>query len=90
MWQTSNPILANNNDAFSQYYGNKTFLAGAEAKSNVTTLQGVATKTAILVGIAVGSGAIGYGLFANHPQVYWISAIVSLTPRLVPMVWAIS
>lgn len=78
MWQSSNPILANNDDAFSQYYGNKSFLAGAEAKSNVTTLQGVVNKTAILVGIAVACGAIGYSVFANYPQVYWISGIASL------------
>ena len=78
MWQSSNPILANNDDAFSQYYGNKSFLAGAEAKANVTTLQGVVNKTAILVGIAVACGAIGYGAFANYPQVLWISGIASL------------
>lgn len=54
--ESSNPALAND-DAFSSYYGD---MAGA--KSDVTTLQGVVNKTAILVGIAIVAGAGGYAV----------------------------
>ena len=54
MWNSSNPIL-NRDDTFSQVYGREMFAT----KPNVTTLPGVVNKTAILVGIAVVSGAIG-------------------------------
>jgi uncharacterized YccA/Bax inhibitor family protein len=77
MWQSSNPVL-NNEDAFNQYYGRDMFATrDAAAVPAVTTLQGVVNKTTILVGIATATGAVGYSLFMNHPQAYWIAAIVA-------------
>lgn len=76
MWNSSNPIL-NREDTFSQVYGRDMF-ASQQARSDVTTLQGVVNKTAILVGIAVVAGSIGYSLFQSSPQVLWISGIASL------------
>jgi uncharacterized YccA/Bax inhibitor family protein len=73
MWQSSNPVLTNK-DAFAEFYGKDMFAT----KADVTTLQGVINKTALLVGIAVASGAVGYGVFAKFPQIMWISAIASL------------
>jgi uncharacterized YccA/Bax inhibitor family protein len=55
--QSSNPALAE--DAFNEYYGD---MANTSAKADVTTLQGVVNKTAILVGVAVFAGAGGYAL----------------------------
>jgi len=55
MWQSSNPALTNG-DAFEQYYGKGSFAEQA----NVATVQGVINKTAILTGIAVAAGAVGY------------------------------
>lgn len=55
MWQSSNPALANG-DAFEQFYGKG--MSGTIA--NVATVQGVINKTAILTGIAIAAGAVGY------------------------------
>ena len=55
MWQSSNPALANG-DAFEQFYGKG--MSGSIA--NVATVQGVINKTAILTGIAIAAGAVGY------------------------------
>ncbi|MGI9014642.1 MAG: Bax inhibitor-1/YccA family protein [Phycisphaerales bacterium] len=44
---------------------------------NVTTLSGVVNKTAILIGIAVAAGAVGYALVLRFPQLMWISAIAA-------------
>jgi uncharacterized YccA/Bax inhibitor family protein len=71
--ESSNPALSNQ-DAFSQFYGKDMFAA----KADVTTLQGVINKTALLVGVAIAAGAVGYGVFASFPQVMWISGIASL------------
>lgn len=73
MWNSSNPVL-NRQDTFNQVYGRDMFAV----KSNETTLQGVVNKTAILVGITTACGCVGYALFQNNPNAYWISAIVSL------------
>jgi uncharacterized YccA/Bax inhibitor family protein len=78
MWQSSNPILKNNNDAFSQYYGKNMFAAGGAAQANVTTMSGVVSKTTVLVAITTICGVLGYSLFANHPQLLLISGIASL------------
>lgn len=58
MWASSNPVLANNDDAFSQFYGKDMFVT----KPDVISLQGVVNKTAILVAIATVFGAGGYWL----------------------------
>ncbi len=60
MWQSSNPALAND-DAFNQYYGQGMALD----QPNVATVQGVINKTAILTGIAVAAGAIGYWVLST-------------------------
>lgn len=68
MWQSTNPALAND-DAFGQYYGKAMF----DARTNVATLQGVVNKTAILTGIAVAAGALGYWLLQHHPMALLIA-----------------
>ena len=60
MWQSTNPALAND-DAFEQYYGRQ---ATAE-QADVTTLQGVVNKTAILLVIAVLAGTFGYWMIGQ-------------------------
>lgn len=73
--QSSNPALTSG-DAFNEYYGE---MAGIAAKPDVTTLQGVVNKTAILVGIAVVAGAGGYAAAAALAMpVATISAVVAL------------
>ena len=73
MWDSSNPAL-NNNDAFGQFYGREMFAT----RPTVATLQGVVNKTAILVGIAVIAGSLGYWAVGVNTSVMWISAIASL------------
>lgn len=77
MWQSSNPVLANN-DAFEQYYGRNAINANEQA--NVTTLQGVVNKTAILITVAVAAGMLGYWLLRQFPAtpVILISCIASM------------
>jgi len=76
--QSSNPALAE--DAFNEYYGD---MANTSAKADVTTLQGVVNKTAILVGIAIVAGAGGYAAAAAITlPVVTISAIVALIVTL--------
>lgn len=73
--QSSNPALTGG-DAFNEYYGE---MAGTGQKADVTTLQGVVNKTAILVGIAVIAGSGGYAVAAaGFLGAVTISAIVSL------------
>lgn len=55
MWQSSNPVL-NNDDAFGEVYGKKMF----DQTADITTVQGVVNKTMLLVTIAVLGGALGY------------------------------
>lgn len=78
MWTSSNPVLNHSGDTFDQHYGKKMFVE----QSSVTTMAGVINKTTILVAITVICGAVGYSLSVNHPQIYWISAIVSLITGL--------
>lgn len=73
MWQSSNPVL-NRDDMFEQVYGRDMFAT----RSDVTTMGGVVNKTAILVGIAVTCGSLGYTWFQSNPSVLWISSIASL------------
>lgn len=68
-FQSSNPALSNKN-AFSEVYGKKMFADQA----NVTTMAGVINKTAILIAIAVASGAGGYMLVQSMPSILMISA----------------
>jgi uncharacterized YccA/Bax inhibitor family protein len=70
--ETSNPALKNE-DAFSQFYGKEMFAS----KPDVTTLQGVVNKTAILVGVAIASGSIGYALLPSTPSILWMSSIAA-------------
>jgi uncharacterized YccA/Bax inhibitor family protein len=73
--QSSNPALTSG-DAFNEYYGE---MAGTGQRADVTTLQGVVNKTAILVGIAVVAGSGGYAVAAaGFLGAVTISAIVSL------------
>lgn len=75
--QSSNPVLAND-DAFNQYYSGT-----AEAQADVTTLQGVVNKTAILVGIAIVTGAGGYALAGMISMpVLMVSWIITLLVTL--------
>jgi len=71
MWNSSNPVLAND-DAFEKYYGKS-----AQAQANVATIKGVVNKTALLVLIAVSAGGVGYALLPTIPSVLWISAIAA-------------
>lgn len=73
MWNSSNPVLAND-DAFERFYGG----GAVEAKPNVATVQGVVNKTALLVLLAVAAGGAGYALLPTTPSVLWISAIAAL------------
>ncbi len=75
MWQSSNPAL-NNNSAFEKYYGKKMYAEQA----NVTTVQGVVNKTAILVSIAIAAGAGGYWLISTGTSMsfVWISCLASM------------
>jgi uncharacterized YccA/Bax inhibitor family protein len=71
--QSSNPVLAND-DAFGRFYG-----AMAGERPTTVTLQGVVNKTAILVGVAVLTGAGGYavaGVFPSAVLVSWIVALI--------------
>ena len=61
MWNSTNPALAND-DAFKQFYGKAMF----DERSNVATVQGVVNKTAILTGIAVAAGTVGYWIFTTQ------------------------
>ncbi|MHC4990821.1 MAG: Bax inhibitor-1/YccA family protein [Planctomycetota bacterium] len=70
--KSSNPAL-NNDQVFQQYYGQ--MLGTKPEKANVTTLQGVVNKTALLVAIALVGGAIGYSLLQTMPAVLPIAAI---------------
>ena len=63
MWQSSNPVLTNN-DAFSQFYGKDMFAA----KADVTTLGGVINKTALLVGVAIAAGCVAYPFALKLPM----------------------
>ena len=82
MWQSSNPVL-NNNDAFSQYYGKDMYASqNAVTKSNVTTLAGVINKTAILVGIAATAGAVGYSIVATNFSILMISSLAAFVLSL--------
>ena len=76
MWQSSNPVLNNNSSAFDEYYGKKMYAEQA----NVTTLQGVVNKTAILISIAVAAGAGGYWLISTGTSTsfVWISCLASM------------
>jgi len=53
--------------------------AGASpvARPTTTTIQGVVNKTAVLVAIAVASGAGGYVLLGKFPSAIWIASIAS-------------
>jgi uncharacterized YccA/Bax inhibitor family protein len=77
MWESSNPVL-NNDNAFASDFSRNMFGSNAVERPNVTTLQGVVNKTAILVGIAVFAGTIGYTIFQSTPSALWISSIVSM------------
>ena len=68
-FQSSNPAL-NNKNAFSEVYGKNMFAD----KANVTTMSGVINKTALLIAIAVASGAGGYALVQSMPSILYISA----------------
>src|SRR5690606_38830644 len=72
-----NPVLVNN-DAFEQYYGRNGINVNEQA--NVTTLQGVVNKTAILITVAVAAGMLGYWLLRQFPAtpVILISCIASM------------
>ncbi len=76
MWQSSNPVLNNNSSAFDEYYGKKMYAEQA----NVTTVQGVVNKTAILISIAIGAGAGGYWLISTGTSTsfVWISCLASM------------
>jgi uncharacterized YccA/Bax inhibitor family protein len=77
--QSSNPVL-NDADTFNQFYGE---MAGTAQREDVTTVQGVVNKTAILVLVAVGAGAAGYAISEMIGfGVVTISAIVSLIVTL--------
>lgn len=75
--QSSNPVLAQD-DVFNEYYGE----AAGTVRSNVTTLQGVVNKTAILVGVAIVAGAGGYAVGQLYPSAIWISAIAAFIVSL--------
>ena len=76
MWQSSNPVLNNNSSAFDEYYGKKMYAEQA----NVTTVQGVVNKTAILISIAIAAGAGGYWLISTGTSTsfVWISCLASM------------
>ena len=76
MWQSSNPVLNNNSSAFDEYYGKKMYAEQA----NVTTVQGVVNKTAILISIAVAAGTGGYWLIntGTSTSFVWISCLASM------------
>lgn len=83
MWASSNPVLSDRSDAFDRPYGaGMRMQTGAADRPNVTTMSGVINKTAILSAITLICGGIGYGLFRNHPEVYWVSAVVGLVISL--------
>lgn len=74
--QSSNPALTSG-DAFDAYYGEHSKAA------NVTTLQGVVNKTALLVGVAIVAGSGGYAVAAaGNFMVVTISAIAALIVTL--------
>lgn len=67
MWNTSNPALSNE-----ERWINHGPIAEA------ATMNGVVSKTSLLVAIALISGAVGYSLSFMFPSVIWISFIASL------------
>jgi uncharacterized YccA/Bax inhibitor family protein len=72
MWTSSNPVLTRG-DKFQEAYGE---LKGTQ-QSEVTTLQGVINKTAILTVIAVVAGAGGFSYFTANPGSLWIGFIAA-------------
>lgn len=75
MWTSSNPVLKSD-DKFQEAYAHMSG-GGAAAKSNVTTVQGVVNKTAILTLMAVIAGAGGYAYFTANPGMLWVGAIAT-------------
>jgi uncharacterized YccA/Bax inhibitor family protein len=73
MLDSSNPVLARD-DSFNEFYGQ----AAGTVRDNVTTMQGICNKTALLVGIAVVTGAGGYALHGMMPGLAWGASIVGL------------
>lgn len=74
MWTSSNPVLTRG-DKFQEAYGEMSGTHQAE----VTTLQGVINKTAILTLIAVVAGTGGYAWFTTHPGsmlIGWIATFI--------------
>lgn len=72
MWASSNPTLAND-DIFQKVYQSP-----AAPRTDVTTLQGVANKTVLLVSVAIVAGALGYSVFTVFPAALWIGCIAAL------------
>ncbi len=72
MWQSSNPALRGRDELFHQTYGSM----GA-ARSETATIQGVANKTAILVGITVLGGAGGWALADAFTSAAWVCALAA-------------
>lgn len=67
MWNTSNPALSNEER-----------WTRSGSLNDVTTMNGVVSKTAFLVMVALVSGAGGYALSFMMPNVIWVSFIASL------------
>ncbi|MCA9290028.1 MAG: Bax inhibitor-1/YccA family protein [Phycisphaerales bacterium] len=67
--QSSNPVLTD--DHFRSAYGH---MMGSET----ATVNGVIHKTFVLVGLAVGAGALGYSVGQTIPAAAWISSLVAL------------
>ncbi|MCZ6834329.1 MAG: Bax inhibitor-1/YccA family protein [Planctomycetota bacterium] len=72
MYKSSNPVFTND-DKFNEIYNQ----ADGTTKTNVTTVQGVVNKTAILTLVAVIAGAGGFSYFTAHPELLWMGCIAA-------------
>lgn len=72
MWNTSNPVLAND-DKFAEFYGQDAVVP----RANVATVQGVVNKTGILALVALALGGVGYWFVSQNPGLMWISWLAS-------------
>jgi len=72
MWSSSNPVLTNE-QAIQEHFGN---ISGA--REDVTTITGIVNKTALLCGIALFTGGLGYALVRKIPALGLISCLAAL------------
>jgi len=72
---SSNPVLSD------QSLGR--VLGQIGERGNTASVQGVLAKTGICTVLAVGAGAVGYGLAQVYPQTYMITLVASLVVSLI-------